>query len=71
MKILLDKMEAYFGKVKFKDIKNKLENDGYKFNSIEDLIRYVTRYCSRPVIAESRIINYDGNNVTWFYTFFF
>ena len=24
MKILLDKMEAYFGKVKFKDIKNKM-----------------------------------------------
>lgn len=85
MKILLDKMEAYFGKVKFKDIKNKmylkypngfyvnnkLEDDGYKFNSIEDLIKYVTRYCSRPVIAESRIINYDGNNVTWFYSFFF
>ena len=49
-------------------VNNKLEDDGYKFNSIEDLIRYVTRYCSRPVIAESRIINYDGNNVTWFYS---
>ena len=82
MKILLDKMELYFGKDNFKDIKNKmylkykygfyvnnkLEDDGYKFNSIEDLIKYVTRYCSRPVIAESRIINYDGNNVTWFYS---
>lgn len=43
-------------------------DDGYKFNSIEDLIRYVTRYCSRPVIVESRIINYDSNNVTWFYS---
>ena len=82
MKILLDNMEKYFGKNTFKDIKNKmylkykngfyvnnkLEDDGYKFNSIEDLIRYVTRYCSRPVIAESRILNYDGNNVLWFYT---
>lgn len=82
MKILLDKMENYFGKVKFKDTKNtmylkykngfyvnnKLEDDGYKFKSIEDLIRYVTRYCSRPVIAESRILNYDGENVTWYYS---
>lgn len=82
MKILLDKMELFFGKKQFKDIKNKmylkypngfyvnnkLEDDGYKFDSIEDLIRYVTRYCARPVIAESRIINYDGENVTWFYS---
>ena len=49
-------------------VNNKLEDDGYKFKSIKDLISYVTRYCSRPVIAESRIINYDGNNVTWYYT---
>lgn len=82
MKILLDKMENYFGKNNFRKVKNqmyfnypngfyvnnKLEDDGYKFNSIEDLIRYVTRYCSRPVIAESRIIDYDGQNVKWFYT---
>lgn len=82
MKILLDKMETYFGKKYFKETKNKmylkykngfyvnnkLEDDGYKFNSIEELIRYVTRYCSRPVIAESRILKYDGENVTWFYS---
>jgi hypothetical protein len=82
MKILLDNMKKHFGKDKFKETKNKmylkykngfyvnnkLEDDGYKFNSIEDLIRYVTRYCSRPVIAESRILDYDGKNVTWFYT---
>lgn len=82
MKILLDKMEAYFGKKTFRNIKNKmylkypkgfyvnnkLEDDGYKFKSIEDLIRYVTRYCSRPVIAETRILNYDGKNVTWYYS---
>ncbi len=82
MKILLDKMEKYFGKEKFRETKNKmylkypngfyvnnkLEDDSYKFKPIEDLIRYVTRYCSRPVIAESRIINYDGENVTWYYS---
>lgn len=82
MKILLDNMEKHFGKKSFKDTKNKmylkykngfyvnnkLEDDGYKFNSIEELIKYVTRYCSRPVIAESRILKYDGENVTWFYS---
>lgn len=82
MKILLDKMEKYFGKKKFRQTKNKmyfkypngfyvnskLEDDGFKFKSIEDLIKYVTRYCSRPVIAESRIIHYDGSNVTWYYS---
>lgn len=82
MKFLLDKMEAYFGKSNFRKTKNlmyskypngfyvnnKLEDDGYKFKSIEDLIRYVTRYCSRPVIAESRILNYDGKTVSWYYT---
>lgn len=82
MKVLLDKMEKVFGKGFFKSTKNemylkykngfyvnnKLEDDGYKFNSIEELIRYVTRYCSRPVIAESRILNYDGDTVTWWYS---
>lgn len=81
MKILLDKMEKHFGKKSFRAIKNKmylkypngfyvnnkLEDDGYKFKNINDLLSYVTRYCSRPVIAESRITNYDGSNVTWHY----
>lgn len=81
MVILLNKMEKYFGKQNFKDTKNqmflkykngfyvnnRLEDDGKKFKSIEKLIKYVTRYCKRPVIAESRIINYDGENVTYSY----
>ena len=82
MKILLDKTEKHFGKSRFKSTKNemyqkyknngfyvnnRLEDDGYNFNSIEDLISYVTRYCSRPVIAESRILDYDGEFVTYFY----
>ena len=81
MKLLLDKMENYFGKDKFAKTKNimylkykngfyvnnKLEDDGYTFNSIEQLIRYLTRYCSRPAMAETRIIDYDGENVTFFY----
>ena len=81
MKILLDKMEEYFGKddfaytknqmyLKYKNafyVHNKLQADGIKFNSIEDLITYLTRYCSRPAMAESRIINYDGSSVTFCY----
>lgn len=81
MKILLDKMEKYFGKDKFKETKNemylkykngfyvnnKLECDNYKFKSIEELIRYLTRYCSRPAMAETRISNYDGVNITFHY----
>lgn len=79
MTILLNKMEKYFEKEKFRTTKNlmyakykkgfyvnnRLEDDGYKFDSIEDLIKYVTRYCARPVIAESRILKYEDNNVTW------
>lgn len=82
MKILLDKMQKYFGKNEFKQTKNKmylkypngfyvnnkLEDDGYKFNSIEELIRYLTRYCSRPAMAESRILNCDGENITFYYS---
>ena len=82
MKILLDKMEKFFGKKIFRGTKNqmyqnypngfyvnnKLEDDGIKFNSIDGLIKYVVRYCSRPAIAESRILDYDGKNVKWCYT---
>lgn len=81
MKILLDLMEKEFGKNSFRKTKNdmylkykngfyvnnKLEDDGYKFKSIEDLIRYLTRYCARPAMAESRIKRYDGENVTFYY----
>ena len=81
MKFLLDKMEEYFGKEKFKDTKNqmylkykngfyvnnKLKDDGYKFNSLEELIRYLTRYCARPAMAETRIDSYDGQNITFHY----
>lgn len=81
MKILLDKMEDYFGKdsfaytknqmyLKYKNafyVNNKLQADGIKFKSIENLIVYLTRYCSRPAMAESRIINYDGYSVTYYY----
>lgn len=38
-----------------------------KFKSYIDLIKYVCRYVARPVMAESRIIDYDGTFVTFWY----
>lgn len=80
MYFLLNRMEKYFGKkftkvknemyLKYKNgfyVNNKLEDDGYQFSSIEKLIKYLVRYCSRPAMAESRILNYDGKNVSYFY----
>ena len=36
--------------------------------SFIEVVGYVWRYIKRPVIAQSRIINYDGENVTFNYT---
>ena len=36
-----------------------------EFKSLKDGIEYVTRYCGRCPISENRILNYDGNNVTF------
>ena len=38
-----------------------------KFKNFKDAIEYVCRYCGRLAISENRILNYDGNNVTFFY----
>ena len=38
-----------------------------KFKSFKDCVEYVTRYCGCVPISENRIINYDGNNVTFCY----
>jgi hypothetical protein len=60
-KILVDKLYANneFGfYVYAPPIKN--------FNS--GVINYITRYAGRPVLAQSRIINYDGETVTFTYT---
>ena len=48
-------------------VNNKLEDNGITFHNYKDLISYVTRYCSRPAIAESRITSYDDENVNWYY----
>lgn len=77
MKLLLDMLEADIGKSEFKKIKNSLyfeHKEGFyvyappnKFKSLTELIKYVCRYVARPVMAESRIINYDGTFVTFWY----
>lgn len=37
------------------------------FNSPMAVAGYITRYIGRPVMAQSRITDYDGNNVTYWY----
>ena len=77
MKVLLDMLEDDIGKNEFRKIKNEMylkHKDGFyvfappsKFKSYTDLIKYVCRYVTRPVMAESRIIDYDGEFVTFWY----
>lgn len=38
-----------------------------KRKNFKSCIEYVTRYCGRVTISKNRIINYDGNNVTFCY----
>lgn len=38
-----------------------------KFKNLKSGIEYVTRYCGRVPISENRIVNYDGENVTFSY----
>lgn len=75
-KILLDllskELGLSFNKVK-RDSFNNHKNGFYvyaepkKFKNFKDGVEYVTRYCGRPAISENRILNYDGENVTFCY----
>ena len=77
MKLILDLLEIEIGKDSFRKIKNdmyRLYPDGFyvyapkcKSKSIDGLVSYVCRYLSRPVMAESRILDYDGEFVTFWY----
>ena len=77
MKVLLDLLDKKINTGEFKTLKRTLYKnlkDGFyvysppsKFKSVDSLIKYVTRYVSRPVMAESRILNYDGTYVTFWY----
>lgn len=77
MKVLLDMLENDIGKKEFRKLKNEIyinHKKGFyvyappsKFKSYTELIKYVCRYVARPVMAESRIIDYDGIYVTFWY----
>ena len=61
----------------FKKLKNQIYkdyNNGFyvyakpdNISSIKQTIDYVVRYTGRPAMAQSRIINYDGEHVTFWY----
>ena len=62
---------------KFKQLKNQISNEynnGFyvyakpdNISSINQTINYVVRYTGRPAMAQSRIIDYDGTYVTYYY----
>ena len=74
---LLSLLENYFGKDKFKSFKNHIYKTSIKgfyvhapkiqARDIKATIKYVIRYSGRPTMAQSRIINYDGEFVTFWY----
>ena len=76
-KILLDLLEKKINKPSFKILKNfiyKKSNKGFyvyaekKNNqSTLNMIEYVVRYTGKPAMAESRILDYDGEYVTFWY----
>ena len=75
-KVLLEQLSSRIGPA-FRKIKNgmyKKHAEGFYVRSKPNLctpditIKYISRYLGRPVIATSRIDNYDGENVTFHYT---
>ena len=78
-KILLDLLEKELGKENFKTLKNfiyKKSDKGFyvyaeqkknKKQSTKDMVEYAVRYSGKPAMAESRIIDYDGTYVTFWY----
>lgn len=77
-KVLLDEIMIVSGNnKKIKVLKNKLykeKNKGFyvhaktEIKSAKTLANYVGRYVGLPAIAESRIVDYNGVNVTFKYT---
>ena len=72
---LLNYMEAHIGK-SFRKTKSFIykncQNGFYVYakptlTNNQDVLKYIGRYLGRPVIATSRIDNYDGKNVTFHY----
>ncbi len=75
-KILLDLLSKSLG-YNFKSLKRNLflkykkgfyvYAESKKFKNFKSGVEYVTRYCGRTPISENRILNYDGENVTFSY----
>jgi hypothetical protein len=75
--ILLNLLEDKLGAENFRPLKNKIykntQNGFYvrakpsNFQNVSDGIKYIVRYTGRPVMAQSRILDYDGLNVTFYY----
>ncbi|HCX63160.1 MAG TPA: IS91 family transposase [Clostridiales bacterium] len=76
MTVLLNLIENHLNDTAFKKVKafcyKEFPNGFYVYakSNVSDpkqVMKYVTRYTGRPVMANSRIINYDGHTVTFFY----
>ena len=72
----LNLIENYLKYIAFKKVKSFLYREFqqgfyvYAKTNVSDpkeVMKYVTRYTGRPVMANSRIINYDVHTVTYFY----
>lgn len=75
-KVLLEQLAVRIGP-SFHKVKNEIytrHTDGFYVRAKPNLctpditIKYISRYLGRPVIATSRIDDYDGENVTFHYT---
>ena len=75
-KVLLEQLAVRIGP-SFCKVKNEMytrHTDGFYVRAKPNLctpditIKYISRYLGRPVIATSRIDDYDGENVTFHYT---
>ena len=74
---LLHLLEDALGKSTFRPFRNAVYSNyskGFyvhapKINNrdVKSTVKYVVRYTGRPAMAESRIINYDGEFVTFYY----
>jgi len=76
MTVLLNLIEKHLNDIAFKKVKaflyKEFPNGFYVYakSNVSDpktVMKYVTRYTGRPVMANSRIIKYDGHTVTYFY----
>lgn len=75
-KLVLDIIRENFKDIRTKQLINRLYKkykEGFYVNAQRDLTnikqasKYIGRYLARPAIAEYRITNYDGKNVTFWY----